>query len=85
MVTSVPCDQLSSSCPSAICTDSPFREHADQMITCLSLCLQVNEHLRDIMVEEQKLRDQFHESHSSTQKVRYKSKLEKLELFAQEG
>lgn len=37
------------------------------------------------MVEEQKLRDQFHESHSSAQKVRYKRKLDKLELFAQEG
>ncbi|XP_056912225.1 calmodulin-regulated spectrin-associated protein 2 isoform X3 [Takifugu flavidus] len=37
----------------------------DAIVTWIN---KVNEHLRDIMVEEQKLRDQFHESHSSAQK-----------------
>lgn len=39
---------------------------------CLSVCLQVNEHLTDILVEEQKLRDNFQESNSTAQKVRHK-------------
>uniref|UniRef100_A0A674NB06 Calmodulin regulated spectrin associated protein family member 2 n=1 Tax=Takifugu rubripes TaxID=31033 RepID=A0A674NB06_TAKRU len=41
----------------------------DAIVTWIN---KVNEHLRDIMVEEQKLRDQFHESHSSAQKARYR-------------
>lgn len=77
--------ELSCSPLPATCTDSPFREHADRMIGCLSVrlsvCLQVNEHLRDILVEEQKLRDNFHESNSTAQKVRHKLKLDKLECL----
>lgn len=71
---SVPCDLLSCSCLSAICTGSPFREQAGKMVTCLSFCPQVNEHLRDILVEEQKLRVTFQEANSTAQKVRHKHK-----------
>lgn len=59
-------------------TDEPFRVPVWNLTlisvclsSCLSLSLQVNEHLRDILVEEQKLREaSYQESHATTQKVR---------------
>ena len=44
----------------------------DASFICLSsrLSLQVNEHLKDILVEEQKLREAFQESNAAAQKVR---------------
>lgn len=47
-----------------------------------SVRLQVNEHLRDILVEEQKLRDNVQESNSTAQTVRRKRKQDNFKSVA---